>query len=651
MKKHGGKSIAIGTTREVARLTPAAGRDRSAGRCNLYVHRCPADASRARVNVTGAAASDARNLIGRGFCNFFGQPNDDQVFRYQGKSVYPTPIDPAPAIQTPLRITLMKLAYALEGPKASDGAPAYNEDDKAGRKNVDPGDNPNIPSGYTYLLQLVAHDMVHSASSLARTDDSRVALNNDRSAKLRLEAIYDGGPEASPLFYEAAGADPNMPKSYLRLGPLNTGNAFTCPFRDLARLDLSRAAADTKQRVEDPPPPAGPAAPEPAPAGDAPRTTVLVPLPDVMVGDNRNDDYAILSQLTVVFHLLHNGLVKWAEDVPVEHYASNPWEAAMDRYYFARTAAVLIFRNILRRDVMKRLLHPAVYELYDGKPPPDVFKYDGRIPLEFSHGAFRVCHAMPRGRYVFNERRDFFLNDVLLENSTNRPNNMPLPEFWAVAWSYFFDLDPGNRENVNLSSRLRPRYDPQTQVAPLFDKFDETSKPGLAYRDMLSAALAGLWSVPAMMAKLADAKEPKLANLFKEAKLANNATRETVVRKWLDQTFLDGHEMTDDEKDALAKDPPLPFFLMFEAMYDPDSRGLRLGLLGSVIVAAVIYGILDADPITDKNSLDEQLSYLRDSIFGSEGATLPFPRLDSMSDLITFVSKLHGLAGAKPRFI
>ena len=380
-----------------------------------------------------------------------------------------------------------------------------------------------------------------------------------------------------------------------------------------------------------------------------------MPLPDVIVGDNRNDDHAILSQLTVVFHLLHNGLVKWANTVPVKNYADNAPEAAIDRYYFARMATTLIYRHILRHDVMKRLLHSAVYKLYVGANPPEVFDFDGRIPLELTHGALRVCHAMLRPRYKFNERHEFDLNQVLLENSANRDISMPLPEFWAVAWSNFFDIDPKNLEELNLSSRLRPRYDQQTQVAPLFAGFDSMEKPGLAYRDMMSAALAGLWSAPAMMTRLAsNALEPELAKIFQEAKLADPVYRKGALQTWLAETCLDGClKMNDDELTALAEEPPLPFFLMFEAMNDPDSRGLRLGPLGSVITAAVIFGILNADPIAPPgvDSLKAQLRYLHENVFGTTVEELPFPSLDTMADLVQFVANQNGLADAKPRFL
>ena len=145
--------------------------------------------------IGGPGASDVRKLIGKGFRNFFEEPTNEKVFRYRGK-----PIDHTPDLQKRLGTATKKLAFALEGPRADTKPPAHSEVDKAGReKNVDPRDNPNIPSGYTYLMQLVAHDIVQSTSSLARTDDGRIALNNIRTAMLRLEAVYDGGPEASPL--------------------------------------------------------------------------------------------------------------------------------------------------------------------------------------------------------------------------------------------------------------------------------------------------------------------------------------------------------------------------------------------------------------------------------------------------------------------
>lgn len=639
MKKHGGVSIAV-----------RGGRRAKRGRSIARFGSSPlvgAEPGAAAVDVVGQSQNGGRisTPAGRRFRNFSVSAGD-RVFRYKGE-----PVDHTPELRMALRVALRKLAYALEGRRAAGfGAPDHLPDDKAGRQVVAAGDNPNLPSGYVYLLQLVAHDIVQSASSLAQIDDAGMALENNRSAALRLESIYGGGPENSPLLYDTSFGGDEMAansKAYLRLGPLNTGNAFVCPFRDLARIDQAKAIADVKKRVMDPVLPAG--GPDAAPTS--------FPLPDVIVGDNRNDDHPILSQLTVVFHLLHNSLVKWAASMPLAAHARNSAEGAFDCYYFARIATTLIFRNILRGDVLKRLLHPRIYELFNGPTPPRVDEFDGRIPLELTHGALRACHAMLREQYLFNERSgsSFILERVLERNSIGDASGMPLPELWAVAWSNFFDIDPANLERVNLSARLRPRYDRQTQSATLFKEFDELQKPGLAYRDLLSSALAGMWSAPALMSELAaQSTYPELAEVFKNARLSDVQYREAVFKEWFSKTALSNLPFEADEAEALAHDPPMPFFLMFEAMDDPDCRGLRLGPLGSTIVGSVIFGILDADPIIVGGRaapLNEQLQVLHQSVFGNAVGPLQFPMLDTMADLIRFVAQQCGLDSTRPRFI
>src|SRR5262249_59813687 len=58
--------------------------------------------------------------------------------------------------------------------------------------------------------------------------------------------------------------------------------------------------------------------------------------------------------------------------------------------------------------------------------------------------------------------------------------------------------------------------------------------------------------------------------------------------------------------ETLSNDPPLPFFVLFEAMQQPEARGLHLGPLGSIIVAEVIFGALAiARPSEEFSSLAE----------------------------------------------
>ena len=556
-------------------------------------------------------------LIGSGFRNFLGKPSPEETFRFNGQ-----PIDRAN--QQALRTALAKLSYALEHLLLANP----------------PGINSAIPSGYSYLMQLIAHDLVASASSLARIDNGRMALNNNRSAKLRLESIYDCGPEGSPLLYEPSltgdSTTPRAPLTSLRLGPLNTQQKFGCPLRDLARVNLTKSVEDLTADVNKP---------------SAPRTA-LPGLPDVIVGDPRNDDHAIISQLTVVFHLLHNGLVEMTKGMPTHsRYA----EAAFNRYYYARMAATLIFRNVIRLDVLKRFLHPEIYRLYNVDDPPFVDGFEDAVPLELTHGALRVCHSMLRNHYQLNDRGEGFpLSEILLENSVNRAAKMPLPENWAAAWSFFFDI-AGQKPPANMSVQLGPHYHSLLATDQLFPPIDDvqvsgTKKGGLAYRDMLSAALAGLWSVPSLIKRLSGDGSPR-AKLFEAWPLADQAGREKALQDWMLEHQYSPYEMTVAERETLAKDPPLPFFLMFEAL--EDGKGARFGLLGSIIVAETIFGVLSKDPLTPGHGfvpLDKALEALGREVF--DEPWLPaYPQLDSMGAVIAFVADVNKLQDTQPKFI
>ena len=60
--------------------------------------------------------------------------------------------------------------------------------------------------------------------------------------------------------------------------------------------------------------------------------------------------------------------------------------------------------------------------------------------------------------------------------------------------------------------------------------------------------------------------------------------------------------LTSEDIETLANDPPLPFFILFEAMQQPHSEGMHLGPLGSIIVSEVIFGALASDELPAGNS-------------------------------------------------
>src|ERR1700753_2386016 len=78
-------------------------------------------------------------------------------------------------------------------------------------------DNKDIPSGYTYLLQFVAHDLVETTVPFWAAAEAGVPSRNMRDQRLGLDTLYGGGPVACPIAFEPAGAMVDY-RTQLRLG-------------------------------------------------------------------------------------------------------------------------------------------------------------------------------------------------------------------------------------------------------------------------------------------------------------------------------------------------------------------------------------------------------------------------------------------------
>ena len=241
-------------------------------------------------------------------------------------------------------------------------------------------ENPFIPSGYTYLLQFVAHDLVHSAIPLSVAGGLGGGTANARRTPLRLETLFGSGPVGSPHIY-ALDAPNDDRRTKLRLGRMRwkenepeTG----CPFRDIARTRAENVTGIDRSI-----------------AG------VRVALTEALVADPRNDDHAVMSQLTALFALLHNGLVDVIRRQEDEAAPNGRFGAAYKRFLCARDALTAIYHNILRKDLMRRVIHPAVYAAYD-RPAPGLHRRPpfSRAVLRSETGKFRSSFRTARSASV-----------------------------------------------------------------------------------------------------------------------------------------------------------------------------------------------------------------------------------------------------------
>src|ERR1700730_15340981 len=463
-----------------------------------------------------------------GFRHFLGTPRPSQRFTAYG-------IDPlaAPAHLPKVRGLMNRLSRRMD---AEFPWPVPGED------SVERWENPNIRSGYTYMLQFVAHDLVHSAMPLSVAGRLGAGSANARRTALKLETLFGSGPVGSPFVY-AQDAPNDERRTKLRLWRMrwkDKGGEPGCPFRDIARAPAENVTGIDRSI-----------------AGKR------VALTEALIADPRNDDHAIMSQLTALFALLHNGLIDIVRRGEPTTGPNANLGAAYKRFLCARDALTLIYHNIIRKDLMRRVLHPAIYAAYCGPIPNFIDRAAGeipgqgwQIPLEFSHGAFRFGHAMVRPEYRINDIFTHDLNNTLEKNSANDPVNMPLDASWIVQWSQFFEIG-GSRPN--FSRRIGPYLSDGLGNDQIFPAVDQTNRVGLLYRDLLGAAVAGLWSVNALVAEIA-ARRPHL--IAGSRLLVDRPYRVSQIREWLASETAYGR-LTAEDIETIADDPPPPVFFSF----------------------------------------------------------------------------------------
>jgi hypothetical protein len=475
------------------------------------------------------------------------------------------------------------------------------------RPNIATDDNPFVPSGYTYLLQLVAHDAVQTSVPFWVAAGLGLASRNLRSAPLVLDTLYGGGPNASTVAYRPAGHSAGD-RTMLRLGryqSMTTGKAAKAtegPFRDLARINLEPLANEV----------------QPANFDDAYVTCAA---------DVRNDDNIVLAQIVALFANVHGAIA--------EQLAGEQPEAV---FGYAQVAMQRIYHAIVLQDLLPRILHPQVMATLVGRAADDrhwLWKTD-KIPLEFTHGAFRIGHAMVRPNYKLNGLPidPLTVGQTLRVGGNRAETRFPLHQAWLVQWSHFFEMSPGVAPN--LSRRISPTRS-ALDAEGLFNSPDGSEPETLALRDMLSAALARTWRVDKLLDHiLAQNQNPVPSNwMFRDS----DERRDTIYN------WLAAHGLARADCDTLADDPPLPFFVLLEAALDPAIAGRHLGPLGSIIIGEVI-----------GRGVARERRQLAPTECAAKAAFKPafwdeMTAIDSMPALINFAARHCGFAAAPVPFI
>src|SRR5947209_1442526 len=220
------------------------------------------------------------------------------------------------------------------------------------------GDNPDIPAGFTYFGQFVDHDLTFDPISQLQRDNDPDALTDFRTPRLDLDSVYSRGPDDVPFIYDRDGV-------HLLIGRNAGGDD------DLPRNSNGRA----------------------------------------LLGDSRNDENLIVSQLALGFLKYHNRVVDALAQTPADERFDEARRIVRWHFQWAVIHDFLV--RLVGEEVIRDVLQPDAFTVPTDRGKKIVktvkvvlkfFRWGRRpfMPVEFSVAAYRFGHSMVRGEYELN---------------------------------------------------------------------------------------------------------------------------------------------------------------------------------------------------------------------------------------------------------
>jgi len=265
-----------------------------------------------------------------------------------------------------------------------------------------------IPSLYTYLGQFIDHDITFDPVSSLMQESDPDALTDFRTPAFDLDDVYGRGPSDQPYLYD------NGPTFLLgdKIGGGSDPNA-----RDLPRNNAKPARA--------------------------------------LIGDPRNDENVIVSQLQGLFLRFHNRTV-----------AENP---GLD---FAGLQRIVRFHYqwLVLHDFLPRIVHSTVLNSLksDGNGQFDRtklkffhWKNEPFMPVEFSVAAYRLGHSMIRPGYRLNDNDQTLLPIFAVAPNPGLDGFHAMDKQRGIDWGRFIDVDvrsSGTADATDPSTKKRLQF-------------------------------------------------------------------------------------------------------------------------------------------------------------------------------------------------
>jgi hypothetical protein len=391
--------------------------------------------------------------------------------------------------------------------------------------------NPLVPAGFTYLGQFVDHDITYDPTSKRDQDVDPEALVNFRTPRLDLDSLYGSGPVVHPFMYDWKDSKPAGTRLLVGHNKVDDGEEID----DLPRNDQGRA----------------------------------------LIGDARNDENTIISQLHLLFIRFHNAVV----DRLVGDGELDKRDELLDRaqqivrwhyqWIVVHELLPLVVGRKTAEDVLPRPAEGAKPEVQR-----KFFRWRGEpfIPVEFSGAAYRFGHSMVRADYGLKRIPASFAVTKVAEHTLPLTPDLGgfdrLREGLVIDWERFFAL-PGVQPSPQVSQKIDTAI-----VKPLFElQGEDPAEQELPRRNLQRGRALGLPS------------GQDVACVMHEQPLTE------------DELALENMPLSREE---LKRSAPLWYYILCETARVTDGKGRpkpgrHLGPVGGRIVAEVLAGLLEAD--------------------------------------------------------
>jgi hypothetical protein len=408
-----------------------------------------------------------------------------------------------------------------------------------------------IPALYTYFGQFIDHDITFDPMTTLIQHSDPDGLIDFRTPALDLDNVYGRGPDDQPYMYDG-------PRKFFLGDKIGGGN-------DANARDLPRNQA-TPQRA--------------------------------LIGDPRNDENAIVSQLQGLFLRFHNRLA----DDRIDLATFDALEREVRFHY----------QYVVLNDFLPRIVHSSVLaslktgNAYD-KSKLKFYKWrnDPFMPAEFSVAAYRLGHSMIRPGYRLND--NVFLP---IFPAPNQGLNEGLAGFrkmnpaWGIDWGRFIDIeirpyggDVDPPDDV-MKKRLQFAYRIDTSLVNPLGKLPKEiaeNPSSLAARNLIRSYMLGL---------------PSGQNVARAMGITPLCDSEIMIGKAVDKPEKGDIRGSVADIDALKPfrgNCPLWTYILAEAAKHQEPVEIpvtekkkimtpRLGPVGGRIVAEVFLGMMFGDP-------------------------------------------------------